>query len=288
MHTTSTNQIVYYRLQRANILTMSKNSKLKGKLNDEIQTPDVLAELRQLRQDLSEMKTQHNEISLLRQEVFELKEQISTLSVSLTDNHAQYLMKLSQADTEIALLKSSVTHLRQQLCAQEQQSMRNELEIIGVPECETENLTHIVLTTSQLIGVQLQEADVDDISRVGPLRPKGPKLNDNDDRKPRPIRVKLLRRQKKDELLKAAKARRNLTSETIVGGVPRKLYVNERLTRENRLLFRESRLRATANHFRYCWTRNGAIYVRENDNKPSSRISSMDDLDQRVGPAGQE
>ncbi|XP_073961969.1 uncharacterized protein [Choristoneura fumiferana] len=266
---------------------MSKNSKLnKGKSNDEIQTPDALAELRQLRQDLSEMKTQNNEISLLRQEVIELKEQISILSVSLTDKHAQFLTKLEQADFEIATLKSSVAHLQQQVNAQEQHSMRNELEIVGVPECDTENLTHILLTTSQIIGVQLLETDVDDIARVGPMRPRGSKLNSNDDHKPRPIRVKLLRRQKRDELLKAAKARRNLTSETIVGGAPRKLYVNERLTRENRLLFREARLRATANSFRYCWTRNGVIYVRENDNKPSSRISSLDDLEQRVGPAG--
>lgn len=266
---------------------MSKNSKPRGKMNDEIQTPDALAELRQLRQDLSEMKIQNNEISLLRQEVIELREQISTLSDSLTDKHAQFLTKLEQADFEIATLKSSVTHLQQQLGAQEQHSLRNELEIIGVPECDTENLTHIVLTASQVIGIQLQETDFDDITRVGPKHPKGSKLNTSDDRKPRPIRVKLLRRQKRDELLKAARGRRNLTSETIVGGAPQKLYVNERLTRENRLLFREARLRATAYNFRYCWTRNGAIYVRENDNKPSSRISSMDDLEQRVGPAAQ-
>lgn len=266
---------------------MSKNTKLKAKSNEEIQTPDVLAELRQLRQDISEMKRQNNEISLLRQEVIELKEQIVTLSDSLTDKHVQFLTKLEQADLEIASLKSSVTHLQQQLGAQEQYAMRNELEIIGVPESDAENLTHIVLTASNLIGVQLQETDIDDITRVGSKGPKASKLNSSDDRKPRPIRLKLLRRQKRDELLKAAKARRNLTSETIVSGTPRKLYVNERLTRENRLLFREARLRTTANNFRYCWTRNGIIYVRENDSKPSSRISSLDDLEQRVGPATQ-
>ncbi|XP_073942507.1 uncharacterized protein [Choristoneura fumiferana] len=264
---------------------MSKNSKVKGKSNDETQIPDVLSEIRQLRLDISDMKEKNTEISLLRQEVQELRDQISILSDSLADKHLQFVTKLEQADLQIATLKYSVTQLQQQLSAQEQHSMRNELEIIGVPESDTENLTNIVLTASQIIGVQLQETDLDDVTRAGPKRPKHLPLNRANEHKPRPIIVKLLRRQKRDEIIKAAKSRRNLTSENLVSGAVQKLYVNERLSKENRMLFREARLRATAHNFRFCWIRNGAIYVRENENKPGIRISSADDLDQKVGPS---
>ncbi|XP_073957174.1 uncharacterized protein [Choristoneura fumiferana] len=264
---------------------MSKNSKVKGKSNDDTQFPDVLSELRQLRLDISDMKEKNTEISLLRQEVQELRDQISSLSDSLTDKHLQFVTKMEQADIQIATLKYSVTQLQQQLSAQEQHAMKNELEIIGVPESDTENLTNIVLTASQIIGVQLQETDLDDVIRAGPKRPKHLPLNRANEHKPRPIIVKLLRRQKRDEIIKAAKSRRNLTTENIVPGAVQKLYVNERLSKENRLLFREARLRASAHNFKFCWVRNGAIYVRENENKPGIRISSAGDLDQKVGPS---
>ncbi|KAL4721222.1 hypothetical protein ACJJTC_003780 [Scirpophaga incertulas] len=149
-----------------------------------------------------------------------------------------------------------------------------------------ENLQHIAIAASQKIGVQLAEADIEDVVRVGPKTRRQSK-SPSSPRPPRPIVLKLLRRRKTEELLKAAKARRNLTTEKLVDGNPTPIFFNERLTHYNRQLFREARKRSKENQFQYCWIKNGGIYVRKSDGMAAMRIRTAAELDEKVGPASQ-
>lgn len=234
----------------------------------------LVAELRQLRQEITEMKQQN----------LEIKNHMTSISDNLSHTLNEHTKTLQVAQLEIVDLKLTIGHLQQQIAAREQDSLRNDVEISGITEQANENLYHIVMTASQKIGVELSENDIEDVARVGPKihRALNPELNN---RVQRPIVVKLLRKRKHDELINAAKSRRNLTSENVVYGQPTKIYFNERLTKENRRLFRESRLSAKQHAFRYCWIRNGGIYVRKDTGTPAIRISSTHDLDQKVGPA---
>ena len=150
---------------------------------------------------------------------------------------------LQNAELEIASLRPTVGSLQQLQAIREQDTMKNDLEIVGIPEHENENLTHIVLTTSQKIGVELCETDIAEITRAGPKR------NSRQTLSPRPIVLRLLRKQKRDDMVRAAKARRNITTENAVGGEPKAIFINERLTKENRRLFREARICAKENKF---------------------------------------
>ncbi|KAF9811225.1 hypothetical protein SFRURICE_002594 [Spodoptera frugiperda] len=87
--------------------------------------------------------------------------------------------------------KSEVNNLTisNYLSVLEQSSLINEIEVHGVPEQNAENLTHILLTMSQKLNVDLQETDIDVISRAGPKPKPG-----TDSAKLRPIVVKLTRK----------------------------------------------------------------------------------------------
>lgn len=250
----------------------SKNTKYDSQPNTDLGI--LMSELHLLRQELAEVKEQNREI----------KNQMTTLSDNLSKAVQEHSNKIQNAEREIVTLRASVGLLQQQIASRDQDNLRNDLEIVGVAEQNSESLQQIVLVTSQKLGIPLSESDIDDVFRVGP---KGSKLRKSSSTTvlPRPIVVRLLRRRKADELLKAAKNKRSLTSVDIVDGQPTPLYINERLTKENRQLFRQARIRTKEYKFRYCWVRSGNIFVRKAEGKPAIRIFSPIDLDEKIGPA---
>ncbi|KAL0810569.1 hypothetical protein ABMA28_010689 [Loxostege sticticalis] len=259
--------------------TRSQLQATKSKLTEKsppkcTETSALIAEVRQLRQEITEVKQQNLEIKL----------QMSSLSETLEHTLNEQSKQLQRAELQIATLKSTVGALQLQLAEKEQESMKNHVEITGIPEQNKENLSHIVMVASQKIGVSLAESDIEDVIRVGKNTPLT--LNSEpQNKRPRPIVLKLIRKCKRDEILNCAKSRRNVTSEDVVSGNPTQVFFNERLTKENRRLFRGARLRAHEYGFRYCWVRSGYIYVRKEDGKPAIRITSHLVLDEKVGPA---
>ncbi|KAG6462125.1 hypothetical protein O3G_MSEX013066 [Manduca sexta] len=254
------------------VTTRSNKQKVKSintlPLNSNLDVSSLLSEIQQLRLEIGQVRQ-------------EIKDQTKAFSKSLEDRLDEYSKIFEAKDSEILSLKSTVDELQQKIAEQEQRSLKNEIELIGMPEEDNENLTHLTLLTAQKVGVELKESDIDEVVRIGPKRANvlatATTVN-----KPRPIIVKLQRRMKKDELLKAAKVRRNLTTENITSKPPQKLYINERLTKANRNLFRDARLQAQKHGFRFCWVRNGAIYIRKAENTPGFQIHSHTDLELKI------
>ncbi|CAB3245040.1 unnamed protein product [Arctia plantaginis] len=116
------------------------------------------------------------------------------------------------------------------------------MKLAGIPECNNENLQHIALLAAKKIGVDLSDCYIDWVTRVGPRVQRGTTITENDTTFPRPIVMRLLRRNKRDQLIKASKSRRNVTSSDLdVPGKSYKVFYNERLTKENRMLFRKNK-----------------------------------------------
>ncbi|KAJ2947839.1 hypothetical protein O0L34_g9628 [Tuta absoluta] len=264
-------------------VNLQRGTKVNSKIKESQQltptgTSELLKEIRELRQEIAAVKQQNSVISL----------ELSDLNDSIKNKFDILEKQLEEKDIEIFNLKTTLSGLQSALNQQEQFSLRNELEIQGIPEVSPENLTHTVLTLSQKLNVELKETDINSITRAGS------KLTSKDKTShPRPIVVQFVRKAKKDELLAAARIRKNLTTEFILPDRhPINIYLNERLTKINRLLFREARTRKTLHGFRYCWIKNGSIFMRKTDNKgadksPAIPIKSIDDLDKHVGPTAQ-
>lgn len=188
--------------------------------------------------------------------------------------------KLESRDKDIENLKLSVHQMQETIDLQAQRLVQNEIELIDVPETANESVYHIAEIMAKKIGVELTENDIDEAYRTGPRRIS----TDGVEKPARPLVIRLLRKMKRNELIKAAKVRKNISSSDIVPGTSKRIYVNERLTTANRHLFRETRLRTRQYQFRYCWIKDGRIFVRKDEGKPAITIRSALDLDQQVGP----
>ncbi|XP_052749673.1 uncharacterized protein LOC128200391 [Galleria mellonella] len=272
-------------------ITFSRGNRLKTK-NDISPAGDcnistLLKEIRCLRKEVLDLKDQNLSIMQLHQDVKDLKAELSAMSMNITSKLTEYNKKLEANDLEMSHLKASLTEVQQKLAVQEQNNIINDIEIVGIPENDNENLQHITITTMRKFGVEISDTDLDHVFRAG-YRRLDASSTAAKNKISRPIVVKLLRRRKRMELLKAAKARRNTTTENIVDGPPKTIYINERLTYSNRQLFRQARSRAQCCGFQYCWIRDGSIFIRKANGAPAIHIRCFEDLDLRMETSGMQ
>ncbi|XP_052755871.1 uncharacterized protein LOC128201816 [Galleria mellonella] len=140
----------------------------------------------------------------------------------------QRLKLLEEREAEVASLQCQVHTLQDQLSNQAQAALRNEIELVGIPETSSENLSQIATVLATKIGVVLNETDVDWVTRVGLKRAPGTGKS-----LPRPIVIRCVRRGKRDEILRAGKSRKNLTTQDLpIKADVQKIFINERLTSE--------------------------------------------------------
>lgn len=238
----------------------------------------------------SEVKELITEVRLLTQEISSMKQRLEEATNSLTRCHVRLdelatavstnesrIQVIEDREKEVINLKTTVELLQRDLNSQAQAHLRNEVEISGIPEIQNENPYHIVLLAARKIGVELVDCDIDWVTRVGP---RTPAALENETRAPRPLVARFMRRSKRDLLLKASKSRKNVMSNELeIQGPPRKVYFNERLTKENRMLFREARNRAKLHGYAFCWCNQGSIYVRQREGKAAMHVSSLGNLD---------
>ncbi|CAG4978172.1 unnamed protein product [Parnassius apollo] len=145
-------------------------------------------------------------------------------------------------------------------------------------------------TVANKLGVTLNDHDIVFAERVG--RHSSNLLREvqtgNQNRiEARPLVVHLARRITRDILLKNARVRRTIT--TVDLGLPyketTKFYVNERLTKPNRVLFAKARETAQKLKWKFVWTKDGRVYVKRGDsfNAPVRVIYSEDDFTRIFG-----
>lgn len=237
----------------------------------------------------SEISALTNEFRLFRQEFNTMKQQLSEAIVSMTRCHETLddystkmqtfdgrLKELEDQQSQYVGLQTRITDLQERLNNQAQSALRNEIEIHGITETPNENPYHIALTIANKIGTELSELDIEHATRAGTRRNEKEKNIFN----PRPFVIKFTRRAKRDEFLRNAKSRRGVKAGDVDGTTnTTRIFFNERLTRENRLLFRDTRRMAKEAGYQYCWTRNGSIFVRKREGAGVHRIQSKTDIE---------
>lgn len=169
------------------------------------------------------------------------------------------------ASETVAQLERTVSELRLELNDRDQEALLADLDIGLLPEDKGENILHSIIVLAGRLGVPLEERDVVFVERVGP-----PPSESN---RPRRVIVRLARRHLRDELLRAARTRRSVTAEG--GG---RLFINERLTRQNRQLFHRVREECRKQEWRYSWTRRGRIFARKADGAQVYQLRSVEDV----------
>ncbi|KAI5637883.1 hypothetical protein NE865_09398 [Phthorimaea operculella] len=175
---------------------------------------------------------------------------------------------------------NSVTQLKLELNDRDQELLFSDVDITGIAEENGENPVHIAMTCAAKLGMKLEETDIVSCMRVGAVH-----KNADGTPRSRPIAVRLARQSTRDAMLKAARVRRRPTSTGIgANNDPKPFYVNERLTKANRALFNRARKARSVAGWKYSWTRDGKIFVRQNQGSVVYRIKSEADLERVFGP----
>ncbi|KAF9794077.1 hypothetical protein SFRURICE_013542 [Spodoptera frugiperda] len=250
---------------------------------------ELAAEIRAFREELSGLRA---DIRQLRQENAEFRAanegyngRMGAVECRL-DNIEQRFESTDAASYD--RLEQTIADLKLQLNERDQDLLLNDVIVSGIPESKAENPAHIIKTVSLKLGIDLDDRDIVSVERLGRVRRNlttSPSQNDIAERpRPRAIAVRLSRRVVRDQLLRAARVRRGLTTADLdLRGQPKRVFVNEHLTRSNARLFHLAREAGQRSRYKYVWTREGRIYARKEDGVSAVRIRSDADISKIFG-----
>ncbi|XP_050555370.1 uncharacterized protein LOC126911582 [Spodoptera frugiperda] len=250
---------------------------------------DLAQEIRAFREELSGLRA---DIRQLRQENAEFRAANEGYNGRMgavegrLDNIEQRFESTDAASYD--RLEQTIADLKVQLNERDQDLLLNDVIVSGIPESKAENPAHIIKAVSLKLGIDLDDRDIVNVERLGRVRRNlttSSSQNDIAERpRPRAIAVRLSRRVVRDQLLHAARVRRGLTTADLnLHGQPKRVYVNEHLTRSNARLFHLAREAGQRSRYKYVWTREGRIYARKEDGVSAVRIRSDADIKEIFG-----
>lgn len=231
---------------------------------------EYVAEIRDFRREMSENRVLIDGVTARMEYV---EQRIEVLEWSETAALAPL--------ADVVELKRTVRNLRHQLSYRDQEALLSDLEIGHLPEEKGENVVHAVIVLAALLGVELEERDIVFAERVGTVQAPGSGVAEGTGAPVRCVVVRLARRSLCEDLLLAARMYQALSSDDHTVDPCGRIYVNERLTRENRQLYYRAREECREHQWWYWWTRRGRVFVRQADGMPAHQIRSYSDL-QRI------
>lgn len=224
----------------------------------------------------------------------EIMQQIKMLAISLESCHNQLQEVNAHLQNQDGIIQSCISkidelnstnkHLQQEnlvlknrINDLEQYSRLNCLEIYGIPEPKDE----VVLSTVQAVGRSLHcEIESNMIDACHRL-----KKNPAKPQEPRGIIVKFVSRLCKEEFIKARKIKRDFNTRHLTEELPHvknypqaNVYINESLTKANRILLSHCREFQKKHSIKYIWVRNGKIMARKSETSKVFVIKTEDDL----------
>ncbi|KAG7308213.1 hypothetical protein JYU34_006883 [Plutella xylostella] len=212
-----------------------------------------MAELQNINQQISSF---HDSMTFFNQHFEDLKANLEEKST-----HIKVLQE------ENLNLKTTVNDLTSRLCQVEQQMRESNIEINGIPEKNSENLSSIVTKIAKSVDCQLKDDDVLHVTRVAKLNKENPR--------PRTVVAKLRSTRHRDALIAAVSSynRKNLgnklsTNHLGYDGASSPVYVAEHLTPTYKALHVEVRKKAKELSYKFIWVRNGRIQVRKDEYSP--------------------
>lgn len=175
-----------------------------------------------------------------------------------------------KVESELSTLRTQVRDLKYELQQQQQWERILNLEISGIPEVLSENLPDLVVKIARHAGVDLFLDDIGHVTRVQP-RMKQPD-------RPKSIVVKLKKRLHKDNIIAGLRKKEPTTLDIGMSGEPKRFYVSEHMTVDNKILYKKCRAAAKAKGYEFTWIKNCRIFVRKNETSPHILIRNDTDL----------
>lgn len=245
---------------------------------------ELISNLKKLSEELYSVR---KELQLFREDMSELRSSLNRCTERM-DSLEGRVAVLEQVEgnnspsSDMSIL-DVITELKQELNERDQELLSNDVEINNLPESVGENPMHLASQIAIKLGISIDERDIVSAARAGAYRGSVTGA-DMVERRPRPLVLRLARRHLRDELLRSARVRRGVTTEGMGTPTnPQRFYVNERLTKYKRQLFRKAREAARRTGWRFVWTRHGTILARKEHGNPCCVIRTEVDIQRCFG-----
>ena len=160
-----------------------------------------------------------------------------------------------------------------------QYSRRDTLEVAGIPAVVNDDPAKLIVEMADLMNIRLSEEDISVAHRLPPTK----KTKDR-------LIVKFVRRSKRDEIYKKkGKLRMKRAKDLPTVGAQleasstnytSQIHVNESLTPYRKKLFGRILDFKRSNNYKYLWTVNGKIMLRETDTSSTSSFTTFEQFEE--------
>lgn len=181
--------------------------------------------------------------------------------------------EIDRISADNKVMRKDLNDLQSYYKNNEQISRVNDVEIVGVPQEDKENLITIIKTIGVALQVPFTEKDIDTVHRVQCF----------DKKKTKNIIVKFQSRIVKNNIISAARQHNRTNKEgftsnqlNLPGRSP--VYINEHLTSERKLLLMSIKKYAKQHNIEFIWTKECRIYARRNNTSRIKLINCFDDI----------
>lgn len=223
---------------------------------------------------VSELKQYGAENTELRASVQFLSDAVDK-SNNLMENMMKEIKKAQEDNVllrkENAELRGTLNRLEVRVRNMEQHSRKQNIEINGLPETENEDLSLLLSDVAKSIGVEMKTERVVAAHRVPSFNKK---------RTP-PVIVRFSTYEERDAWITRFKEVRPLTANQVNASLDKsaKVFINEHLSPENKLLLSKAKEVARNKGYKYVWSRDGKIFIRKEAGERCRKIELYSDID---------
>ena len=253
---------LYVFIVMSNLTVEKLEEILEEKLQKAIQPPSK--QIEDALQSVNALNTKYEKIAKSLKDLDEAKKKQIVENASLK-------AELLKSSNEIKLLKKSLNDL-------EQYTRRDCLEVRGIPlpstSTDVDQTDDVVLKIGEKIGVPMQKSDISISHRI----PSRKQFNNEGNPIPPAIIVKFVKRETRENLYRARKNLKSISTADLGYSVANKIYINESLTEKSKDLFKLC-LNCKKDHsYKFLWTNAGRIFLRKNMSSPVIPVNGADDI----------
>lgn len=238
---------------------------------------EILIEIKALAEKLAPLDSLMKDFKSLAGNFKELKTSVSEANKNIKEMTGRFkdiedrLKSLESSKKDITDLQIRVEKMESELSSRDQWSRMNNVEVKGIPEAKNENLLEVILSIGNQIDYQVNKQQINYVARI-PTR---------DPDRVKPIIVCFNNRYVKEDFVAAARTASGQSPLTCPRlGLPgtSRVYVNDHLTPQNKILLSKAKVAAKERDFQYVWVKHCKIMARKNSTSPKFFIKTEKDL----------
>lgn len=201
--------------------------------------------------------------------VKELTTTVKTLESEIKD----LKIKHTESEKENSLLRVEIETLKDDVIQLQQYSRRKNIEISQYPETQNEDITKTVNDIFKKLDPAFDTDSIAITHRIPTAR------QDKD----KPIIVQFKSKAQRDHCLQLSKVKKLLSSDFSTSFPTSPVYFNEHLAPAMKKLLNVCKIFKRENEYKYCWVKDGKIFLRKADNSKVFRVTNSRDLSKLNG-----